>query len=236
MTKAFHFVDPAIGAIDAAGQGRNDDVQVNQVGLSRKHIFDAVDASIARLVSLEETMKALNDIVESGKARHIGGSSFQMAQNIAEKHNWHKFISMQGFYNLLYREEEREMNAYCRETNIGLFPWSPLAAGVLAHSWEDRADERGNNDVFLKVLFRSKHLESDREIVRRVEELAGKRGVSMAIIAIAWIISKGGMAPICRLYNKQQVDDSVKALNVQLIEQESKYLEEAYVPKPVMGY
>ncbi|TGO45018.1 hypothetical protein BCON_0433g00060 [Botryotinia convoluta] len=238
MTKVFNFVDPVRGAVDAAGQGINDGDQVNQVGLSRKHIFDAVDASIARLgtyidvlqthrldreVPLEETMKALNDIVESGKARYIGGSS-------------HKFISMQGFYNLLYREEEREMNAYCRETNIGLFPWSPLAAGVLAHSWEDRTDEREKNDIFLKLLFRSKHLESDQENVQRVEELAGKRGVSMAIIAIAWIMSKGGMAPICGLYNKQQVDDSVKVLNVQLTEQESKYLEEAYVPKPVMGY
>ncbi|KAF7919105.1 uncharacterized protein EAE98_009425 [Botrytis deweyae] len=256
MTKVFRFVDPARGAVDAAGQGRNDDVQVNQVGLSRKHIFDAVDASIARLgtyidvlqthrldreVSLEETMKALNDIVESGKARYIGGSSmasweFQMSQNVAEKHNWHKFISMQGFYNLLYREEEREMNAYCREAKIGLFPWSPLAAGVLAHSWEDRTDEREKSDVFLKLLFRGKHLEADQEIVRRVEELAGKRGVSMAIIAIAWIISKGGMTPVCGLYNKQQVDNSVKALSVQLTEQESEYLEEAYVPKHVMGY
>ena len=126
---------------------------------------------------------------------------FQMAQNVAEKHNWHKFISMQGFYNLLYRTDERE-----------------------------------KSDVFLKLLFRGEHLEADQEIVRRVEELAGKRGVSMAIIAIAWVISKGGMAPICGLYNKQQVDDSVKALSVQLTEQESKYLEEAYVPKAVMGF
>ncbi|KAM0126507.1 hypothetical protein ACHAO1_010046 [Botrytis cinerea] len=256
MTKVFHFVNPERGAVDAAGQGRNDDVQVNQVGLSRKHIFDAVDASIARLgtyidvlqthrldreVSFEETMKALNDIVESGKARYIGGSSmaaweFQMAQNVAEKHNWHKFISMQGFYNLLYREEEREMNAYCKEASIGLFPWSPLAAGVLAHSWEDRSDEREKSDVFLKLLFRGKNLEADQEIVRRVEELAEKRGVSMAIVATAWIIKKGGMAPVCGLYNKQQVDDSLKALSVQLTDEESKYLEEPYVPKAVMGY
>ncbi|KAF7888771.1 hypothetical protein EAF00_009071 [Botryotinia globosa] len=252
MTKVFDFVDPARGAVDAAGQGINDGDQVNEVGLSRKHIFDAVDASIARLgtyidvlqthrldreVSLDETMKALNGIVESEKARHIGGSSmaaweFQMAQNIAEKHNWHKLLQSA----LSRRRARDEMNAYCRETNIGLLPWSPLAAGVLAHCWEDRTDEREKSDAFLKLLFRSKHLEFDREIVRRVEELAAKRGSSMAIIAIAWIISKGGMAPICGLYNKQQVDDSVKALNAQLTEQESKYLEEAYVPKSVMGY
>lgn len=161
---------------------------------------------------------------------------FQMAQNVAEKHNWHKFISMQGFYNLLYREEEREMNAYCKEASIGLFPWSPLAAGVLAHSWEDRSDEREKSDVFLKLLFRGKNLEADQEIVRRVEELAEKRGVSMAIVATAWIIKKGGMAPVCGLYNKQQVDDSLKALSVQITDEESKCLEEPYVPKAVMGY
>ena len=161
---------------------------------------------------------------------------FQIAQNVAEEHNWHKFISMQGFNNLLYREEEREMNAYCNKTSIGLFPWSPPAAGVLAHSWEDRSDEREKSDVFLKLLFRGKHLEADQEIVRRVEELAGKKGVSMAIVAIAWVLSQGEMAPNCGLYNKQQVNDSVKALSVQLTEEESKYLEEPHVPKPVMGY
>ncbi|KAL2066446.1 hypothetical protein VTL71DRAFT_2517 [Oculimacula yallundae] len=247
MTKVFHYVNPAGGAVDAAGY---------QVGLSRKHIFDAVDASIARLgtyidvlqthrldreASLEEMMRALNDTIESGKVRYIGGSSmaaweFQMAQNVAAKHNWHQFISMQGFYNLLYREEEREMNQYCKATSIGLFPWSPLAAGVLAHSWEDRTDERETSDVFLKLLFRGNDLEADQEIVKRVEELAGKKGVSMAIVAIAWVLAKDGMAPVCGLYNKQQVDDSVKALSVKLSEDDVAYLEEPYVPKPVMGY
>lgn len=161
---------------------------------------------------------------------------FQMAQNIAEKHNWHKFISMQGFYNLLYREEEREMNPYCAATSVGLFPWSPLAAGVLAHAWDDRTDEREKTDVFLKLLFRNKESQADKEIVRRVQELAEKRGVSMAIIAIAWVLSKGIMAPICGLYTKEQVDDSVKAVGVQLTEEEIKYLEEVYAPKDVMGY
>ena len=128
------------------------------------------------------------------------------------------------------------MNAYCKATSIGLFPWSPLAAGVLAHPWEDRTDEREKSDVFLKLLFRGKHVEADQEIVRRVGEVAGKKGVSMAVIAIAWVMGKGGMAPICGLYNKQQVDDSVKALGVKLTEEESGYLEEAYVPKPVIAY
>jgi aryl-alcohol dehydrogenase-like predicted oxidoreductase len=161
---------------------------------------------------------------------------FQMAQNIAERHNWHRFISMQGFYNLLYREEEREMNPYCAATSVGLFPWSPLAAGVLTHSWEDRTDEREKTDVFLKLLFRNKEIQTDKEIVRRVQEVAEKRGVSMAVIAIAWVLSKGTMAPICGLYTKQQVDDSMNALSVQLTEEESKYLEEVYVSKAVMGY
>jgi versiconal hemiacetal acetate reductase len=185
MTKVFHHVNPTRGAVDAAGQGRNDDVQVNQVGLSRKHIFDAVDASIARLgtyidvlqthrldrvVSLEEAMKALSDVIDSGKARYIGASSvsnphpsrattkeltlfskmaaweFQMTQNVAEEHNWRRFISIQGFYNFLYREEEREMNPYCAATSVGLFPWSPLAAGALAHSFMGRSYRRARED------------------------------------------------------------------------------------------
>jgi aryl-alcohol dehydrogenase-like predicted oxidoreductase len=128
------------------------------------------------------------------------------------------------------------MNPYCAATSVGLFPWSPLAAGVLTHSWEDRTDEREKTDVFLKLLFRNKEIQTDKEIVRRVQEVAEKRGVSMAVIAIAWVLSKGTMAPICGLYTKQQVDDSMNALSVQLTEEESKYLEEVYVSKAVMGY
>jgi aryl-alcohol dehydrogenase-like predicted oxidoreductase len=161
---------------------------------------------------------------------------FQMMQNIAEKHGWQKFISMQGFYNLLYREEEREMNAYCKATGVGLFPWSPLAAGVLTHSWEDRTDSREQQDVFLKLLFRSGENKADKDIVSRVEQLAKKKGVPMAQVAMGWVLSKGGMMPICGLNNKEQIDQAVTGIKVSLTEEECKFLEEPYVPKPVMGY
>ncbi|KAI4250850.1 MAG: hypothetical protein L6R42_008603, partial [Xanthoria sp. 1 TBL-2021] len=156
---------PSIAAVST-----NDGDWVNQVGLSRKHIFDAVDASVARLGTYidvlqihrldrgtprEEIMKALNDVVESGKVRYIGASSmaaweFQTLQNIAAAHNWHKFISMQNYHNLIYREEEREMIPYCADTGVGLIPWSPIARGVLARPWGDRSTNREKTDNFLQ--------------------------------------------------------------------------------------
>ncbi|KAH6717645.1 aldo-keto reductase-like protein [Leptodontidium sp. MPI-SDFR-AT-0119] len=256
MSKLFFNVYPAGTAVKAMEQGINDGNQVNQVGLSRKHVMDAVDASVKRLGTYidvlqthrmdletpkEEIMRALSDVVDSGKARYIGGSTmatwqFQMCQNVAEKNGWHKFISMQGLYNLLYREEEREMNDYCRATGVGLFPWSPLSAGVLAHPWEDRTDEREKSDVFLKALFRDVELQADKNIVNRVEEIAKKKGVPMAQIAIAWVISKGGIMPIMGLTTKEQIDQAVQALSVKLTEEECQYLEEPYVPRAVIGY
>ncbi|KAH7255318.1 NADP-dependent oxidoreductase domain-containing protein [Fusarium redolens] len=250
MSKCFQFVDEEKGPIDPATLTSNDGPRVNRVGLSRKHILDAVDQSIERLgtyidvlqihrmdrdVPPEEIMKALNDVVESGKVRYIGASSmaaweFQMLQNVAEKNGWHKFISMQGLYNLLYREEEREMNPYCDYTAVGLFPWSPLAAGVLAHPWADRTDTREQKDPFLKLLFRGENQDADKAIVGRVEELARKKGVSMAQAAQAWLIAKGCM-PICGLETRERIDQAVKALQVTLSDEEIKYLEELYVPK-----
>jgi aryl-alcohol dehydrogenase-like predicted oxidoreductase len=161
---------------------------------------------------------------------------FQMCQNIAEKHGWHRFISMQGLYNLLYREEEREMNAYCKATGVGLLPWSPLSAGVLAHPWEDRTDDREKSDVFLKAMFRANELAADKSIVGRVEELAKKKSVLMAQIAIAWVLSKGGMMPIMGLSTKDQIDQAVGAISVTLTAEEVKYLEEPYIPKGVIGH
>ncbi len=158
-----------------------------------------------------------------------------MLQAVAEKHNWHKFISMQGFYNLLYREEEREMIPYCKATGVGLLPWSPLGAGVLTHHWSDRSDPREQSDVFLKALFRGRTAEADETIVNRVEEIAGKKGVKMAQVALAWVFGKGGM-PICGLESKERVDQAVEAVQVVLTVEEMKYLEEPYVPKQVMGY
>ncbi|KAJ5742388.1 uncharacterized protein N7511_011407 [Penicillium nucicola] len=256
MSKCFHYVDESRGPLSAGTFGINDGDQVNRVGLSRKHILDAVDRSVERLgtyidvlqihrldreTPMEEIMKALNDVIESGKVRYIGASSmsaweFQMLQSIAEKHGWHKFISMQGFYNLLYREEEREMFPYCQATNVGLLPWSPLAAGVLAHSWTDRSDKREEQDVFLKALFRNGEDQTAKVIVGRVEKLAAQKGVSMAQVATAWVLSKRGTAPILGLDSVERIDQAVDALKISLTEAEIKYLEEPYVPKQAMTF
>ncbi|KAH8200999.1 hypothetical protein TruAng_004858 [Truncatella angustata] len=255
MSKCCQFVDENKGPIDPAILLVNDDERVNRVGLSRKHILDAVDRSVERLgtyidvlqihrmdrdVPPEEIMKALNDVIESGKVRYIGASSmaaweFQMLQNVAEKHNWHKFISMQGLYNLLYREEEREMNPYCNATGVGLFPWSPLAAGVLAHSWTDRSDAREQSDPFLNMLFRSSEIGADKAIVGRVEDIAAKHGVSMAQVAQAWIMAKGGI-PICGLETKERIDQAVGSVKVALTTEDIAYMEEPYVPKPAIPF
>ena len=159
-----------------------------------------------------------------------------MLQNVAEKHNWHRFISMQGFYNLLYREEEREMIPYCKATGVGLLPWSPLGAGVLTHPWTDRADKREQSDVFLKALFRGREEEADKEIVSRVEDLSKRKGVTMAQIAMAWVFGKGSMTPICGLETKERIDQAVQAVKVALHEEEMKYLEAPYLSKQISGY
>ncbi|KAF4924807.1 Versiconal hemiacetal acetate reductase [Colletotrichum viniferum] len=230
MSKCFEFVDDARGPIDPANLTSNDGPRVNQVGLSRKHILDAVDRSVERLgtyidvlqihrmdrdVPPEEIMKALNDVVESGKVRYIGASS--------------------GLYNLLYREEEREMNPYCNAASVGLFPWSPLAAGVLAHPWTDRSDPREQKDPFLQMLFRGVENGADKAIVGRVEELAARKGVAMAQVAQAWLISKGCM-PICGLETRERIEQALEALEVKLSAEEVKYLEEMYVPKLPMPF
>ncbi|KAF4311015.1 alcohol dehydrogenase [Botryosphaeria dothidea] len=237
--------------------GTNDGPEfVNRVGLSRKHILDAVDKSVARLgtyidvlqihrldreTPMEEIMKALNDVVESGKVRYIGASSmaaweFQMLQNIADRRGWHRFISMQNYYNLLYREEEREMIPYCRATGVGLIPWSPIARGALTRPWAARdATVRDRTDNFLKALIRSRESESDKAVVGRVEEVAGKRGVSMAAVATAWVAGKG-VCPIIGLSSKERIEEAVRNSNLKLSEEEVKYLEEPYLPKQIAGY
>ncbi|KAI4234455.1 MAG: hypothetical protein LQ349_003793 [Xanthoria aureola] len=242
---------PSIAAVST-----NDGDWVNQVGLSRKHIFDAVDASVARLgtyidvlqihrldrgVPREEIMKALNDVVESGKVRYIGASSmaaweFQTLQNIAAAHGWHKFISMQNYHNLIYREEEREMIPYCADTGVGLIPWSPIARGVLARPWGDRTTSREKTDNFLHRMIRSRESEADKMIVDRLEEVANKKGVKMAQVATAWVLRRGLELPIIGLGSKERIDEAVQALKVELTDDEAKYLEEPYVPKVIQGY
>lgn len=156
---------------------------------------------------------------------------FQRLQNVAEKNGWHKFISMQGLYNLLNREDEREMIPFCKATGVGLMPWSPLSAGVLTHLWDDRSDPREKSDVFLKALFRGREEEADKAVVGRLEELSMKKGVAMAQIAVAWVIRKGG-SPICGLETAERIDQAIDALSVVLTEEEVAFLEEPYVAKP----
>ncbi|KAF2111826.1 voltage-gated potassium channel subunit beta-3 [Lophiotrema nucula] len=252
LTKCFFGVDEAVlsnGQVDLMKAIVNDGEMVNRVGLSRKHILDAADASVKRLgtyidvfqihrldhdVEPEEIMKALNDVVESGKARYIGASSmaaweFQHLNNVAEKHGWHKFISMQNYHNLLYREEEREMHAYCEHAGIGLIPWSPLAQGVLARPWKNENEStRSQNNPFLALLVG----ENDHVIVDRVEEVAKKLNTTMATVAMAWSIKKG-VNPILGLSSVKRIDEAVQAVHFELSDEDVKYLNEAYKAKPV---
>ena len=239
-----------------ASTSTNDGPMVNRVGLSRKHILDAVEASVQRLGTYidvlqihrldretpkEEIMRALNDVVERGWVRYIGASSmaaweFQELQYIAEKHGWVKFISMQNYYNLLYREEEREMIPFCQNTGVGLIPWSPIARGVLARPWDERSTKREGTDRLLKMMIRSKENEVDKAIVDRVQEIAQKRGVKMAQVATAWCLSKTYVYPIMGLNSKERIDQAVEGVKLKLTEEEIKYLEEPYRPKAVTGY
>ncbi|KAI3614575.1 hypothetical protein CBS9595_003846 [Malassezia furfur] len=232
-----------------------DDPKINMKGLSRKHILDAVAKSVKRLGTYidvlqihrldrqtpkEEIMRALNDVVEQGSVRYIGASSmaaweFQQLQNVADKHGWHKFISMQNLYNLIYREEEREMIPYCQATGVGLVPWYALAAGLLARPWNDESSKRAQTDQLMKNIMRKDSTDSDREIVRRIEELAKKKNVAMAQIAIAWQLSHKGVTPILGLNKPERIDEAVAAIKVKLSDEEVEYLNEPYKPKSVRG-
>jgi len=233
----------------------NNGEMVNRSGLSRKHIFDAVEASVKRLGTYidvlqihrldqetpkEEIMRALNDVVESGKVRYIGASSmkaweFQALQNIADKHNWHKFISMQDYYNLIHREEEREMLPYCRDQGIGIIPWSPIARGGLARPFHARDTVREKSDKAVARLVRGGVEAADKAVTDRVEELAKKKGVPMATVAIAWCLSKPGVNPIVGLSSIERIDQAVEAVKFAseggLTAADIKYLEEPYVSR-----
>lgn len=143
---------------------------------------------------------------------------------------------MQNYHNLIYREEEREMLPYCRATGVGCIPWSPVARGVLTRPWGDRSTKREETDNFLKSLIRSKETEIDKNIVNRLEEVAKKRGVAMALVAIAWSIKQEGVNPIVGLGSKERIDQAVEAVKFKLSDEEAKYLEEPYMPKAVQGY
>lgn len=227
---------------------------VNSKGLSRKHVIDGAEGCVKRLGTYidvlqihrldketepVEFMKALNDVVDSGLTRYIGASSmrgteFAELQFTAEKHGWHKFISMQNYMNLLYREEEREMIPFCNKTGVGLIPWSPNARGILTRPLSKTTD-RSRTDPTFKSLGLDVLTDADKEIVNRVEEVANKRGVSSAIVSIAWVLSKGA-SPIIGLTSEARVVEAVAATKFDLTEEEIKYLEEPYEPKKVVGF
>jgi 1-deoxyxylulose-5-phosphate synthase len=229
----------------------------NGKGLSRKEIFFELDASLKRLgtdyvdlyqihrwdyeTPIEETMEALHDVVKAGKARYIGASSmhawqFAKALYVADLHRWTRFVSMQNFYNLVYREEEREMMGLCEAEGIGVIPWSPLARGRLTRAWQSETTKRSETDQFSKVIF-SKTEEADRKVVDRLGELAERRGVPRATLALAWMLSKPVVtAPIVGATKQNHLDDAVAALAVKLSAEEIAALEEPYVPHPVVGF
>ncbi|OAL52419.1 Aldo/keto reductase [Pyrenochaeta sp. DS3sAY3a] len=255
LSKCYFGVAESNPNLGIASVSINDGDMVNQVGLSRKHIFDAVEKSVERLGTYidvlqihrldrdtprEEIMKALNDVIERGWVRYIGASSmaaweFQTLQNIADKNGWHKFVSMQNYYNLIYREEEREMIPYCKDTGVGLIPWSPIARGVLTRPWSDRSSKRSTTDKFADALVYQRENETDKKIIERVEEIAKKNNVSMACVATSWCIKKG-VCPIIGLSSKERIEEAVQNIHFKLSEEDTKYLEEVYVPKERQGF
>jgi len=256
LSKCYFGVTPDSVSNPISVSSVNDHDMLNRVGLSRKHIIDAVDQSITRLGTYidvlqihrldrstprEEIMRALNDVVESGKVRYIGASSmaaweFQELQNIADRHGWHKFISMQNYYNLIYREEENEMIPYCNHTGVGLIPWSPVARGALTRPYASRDTLREKTDNYLKTLIRSRDDKVDEEIIGRVEVVAKKIGKSMAQVAIAWTLSKKDVCPIVGLNKPERINEAIEATKITLDEEDIKYLEEPYQPKKRQGY
>jgi aryl-alcohol dehydrogenase (NADP+) len=225
----------------------------NAVGLSRKAIMTEVDHSLRRLgteyidlyqihrfdhrTPIEETMEALHDVVKSGKVRYIGASSmwawqFSKAQYTAELNGWTKFVSMQNHYNLLNREEEREMMPLCVDQGVGVIPWSPLARGRLTRDWDDTT-ARSETDEFGKYLYS----DDDRVIVEHVAEIAAERGVPRAQVALAWMLSKPFVtSPIVGVTKEHHLDDAVAAVDLELSADEIKRLEEPYRPHQVLGF
>jgi aryl-alcohol dehydrogenase (NADP+) len=242
----------ATKAFFPTGDGPNDH------GLSRKHLFDAIDGSLRRLgvdyvdlyqihrwdphTPIEETLEALHDIVKAGKARYIGASSmyawqFARALYLADRHGWTRFVSMQNHYNLIYREEEREMLPLCRFEGVGAIPWSPLARGFLAgnrrrEDWGDTA--RAKTDDYGQRLYYS---DADFAVAARVAEVAAARDVKPIQIALAWVLAQPGVtSPIVGVSRLEHLDDAVAALDILLSDEERRLLEEPYVPHTVLGH
>ena len=228
----------------------------NGGGLSRKAIMSEIDASLKRLgtdyvdlyqihrfdydVPIEETLEALHDVVKAGKARYIGASSmfawqFATMLHVAEANDWTRFVTMQNYVNLLYREEEREMLPLCSAEGIGVIPWSPLARGRLTRDWDEKT-ERSETDKFGKTLY-EQTADADRKVVEAVAAIAQERGVPRAQVALAWVMAQPEVsAPIVGASKPGHLDDAVAALDLILSDDEIDRLEEPYVPHEVVGF
>jgi aryl-alcohol dehydrogenase-like predicted oxidoreductase len=226
-------------------------------GLSRKAILHEIDASLKRLgtdyvdlyqihrwddaTPIEETMEALHDVVRAGKARYLGASSMYAwqlakAQHVAVQNGWTRFVSMQNHYNLIYREEEREMAPLCRDQGVGMIPWSPLARGRLARGPEAQPTMRSETDRFGKIVY-AKMADADAHVIAALDVLAKARRVPHAQIALAWLLRQGGItSPIVGATKMQHLEDAVGALGVTLTDEEAKTLEAPYVPHPIAGH
>ena len=262
-TKVFFPVDLAFQGGNAPGPRFQP--KPNSSGLSRKRIFHAIDASLRRLgtdyvdlyqihrfdaaTPVEETMEALHDVVKSGRARFLGASSmfawqFATLQHVAERHGWTKFISMQNHYNLVYREEEREMNPYCRATGVGLLPWSPLARGFLAGNRRPgeggSADKSGGatsraatDEIAQKFYYR----DADFRVVDMVSEVAREKDSSIAALAYAWLLHQPGVSsPIIGISKPGQLDQALEALEIKLSAEDLARLAAPYQPHPIIGH
>jgi aryl-alcohol dehydrogenase-like predicted oxidoreductase len=251
--KQFAKREEVVIATKLNGRMRKD---VNGAGLSRKEIFYEIDQSLQRLqtdyvdlyqihrwdyeVPIEETLEALHDLVKSGKVRYIGASSmfawqFAKALFLADQRGWTRFVTMQNHYNLLYREEEREMMGLCRDQKIGVIPWSPLARGKLTRDWDDKT-ARSETDEFGKTLYKA-NIDADKKIVETVRELADGHGVTRAQVALAWILQQSPVtAPIIGASKMSHLDDAVNAVSLKLSEEEMKSLEAPYIPQPTAGF
>jgi len=239
----------------AAEVARSKDYQ-NNYGLSRVAIFEQVDASLRRLgveyidvlqihrfdpeTPIEETMKALHDLVQQGKVRYIGASSmwavqFAQMQFCAERNGWTKFVSMQNHYNLLYREEEREMNRFCNDTGVGLIPYSPLCRGHLARPPSKFGDSLRSADEKEGWKGSSGTIEPDLSIIKRLQEIAERHGWPMSHVALAWL-NKRVSAPIIGASSIARLDEILGARGKRLSDEEESYLEELYEPKSISGH